>query len=159
MNKSEKPQRIILLDLNVTLVSNTSQAHELPYTYNVDKEYYRQWLIDMLRDEYVIMMTSRPERHKQETLQRIKRLHGWNPQEALFNSYRKPAPVAKSIMLRTVVFKRHGIPKDQIYLALESNRASRTMFKNQKIRAIRQEDLKKLGSLDKVAPIRDLFDG
>lgn len=143
-------KKIILLDLNATFVANTSQAHDLPYTYNVEKERYRSWLKDMIKDEYVILMTSRPSRYRDATLRRIQQLENWQPNESYFNQWRKPAQVAKEIMMKRFIIPKHGQHmKDVKYIALESNFKTADMYRIEfGIYSRRQQDVKKDGRLE-----------
>lgn len=130
------------LDLNATYVENTS-VHILPHTYNIDAEYYRTWLTQMLRGYYVIMLTARPERYRVATLARIEALEGWLPNEAYFNPGGMVAPDAKDMMLRTLVYPKHG--KHMIggnrYVALESNATTRAMYARHGIPAYTQQQV------------------
>ena len=137
---------IVLLDLNATLVENT-YVHDLPYRYHVHLEDYRLWLVDRLKSNYVILMTARPEFYKDETICRITKLCGWQPNEAYFrpNNSRLPAPKAKEEMLENHVFPSHGQPDrtGKGYLAIESNAATRAMYCRYNIAAITQQQLRK----------------
>ena len=130
----------ILLDLNATYAENASQVHLMHKgIYNVEREFYRPWLTRMMRERQVLMLTSRPERYKAQTLERIQELENWQPQLALFNSYRLKAPDAKKRMLEEVVFPRFGDPSETSYVAIESNYKTSSMFERFGIHAYRQE--------------------
>jgi hypothetical protein len=132
----------ILLDLNSTYAANASQVHLMSRgIYYVQKETYRSWLTELMRDRHVLMLTSRPDGYRVETLERIQRLEDWQPDLALFNQWRLRAPDAKLKMLQEVVYPKFGTPDERSYLAIESNIKTRAMFAQQGIRAITQQQL------------------
>lgn len=126
MTNDQKP--IILLDLNYTLADNSREVIREGRFYNVAIERYRTWLIDMIRDFHVILITVRPEAHKDETLRRIADETGWMPHEAYFNRWGFRAPKAKERVISTEVFPKHGRPEQTRYLALESNDDTAAMY-------------------------------
>jgi len=124
---------IILLDLNYTLVAN-SEKKASPFTRQIEGEEYRQDLVELIKPAYVILMTARPEKHREATLKSIKAKTGWLPQEAFFNIRNLRPPEAKERMLLDLVFPSHGEDPDQYY-AIESNPATRGMYKRYGIKA------------------------
>lgn len=65
---------IALVDLNYTLVGNSPKWGEpriTPFSRQIGQETYRQWLVDFLRDKYAILITARPARYREQTLERI----------------------------------------------------------------------------------------
>lgn len=138
VNPRGASKRIILMDLNVALSENFSDMKNYGFvafiTFN---EKFRQWLIDLLRDEYVIVITARDTRWKEATLRRILEVSGWNPQEALFNDTGIPggeAPRIKKTLMEKYVFPKHGEAAD--YLAIESNSNTRRMYAKLGVTAI-----------------------
>lgn len=74
-----------LLDLNQTLVDQEKNAPRIPpFELQIEREKYRQWLVEILLNSYVILITARPVKYKQMTLERILSLTNWQPQEAYF---------------------------------------------------------------------------
>lgn len=74
-----------LLDLNQTLVDREKDAPRIrPFELQIECETYRQWLVEILLNSYVILITARPVKYKQMTLARILALTNWQPQEAYF---------------------------------------------------------------------------
>lgn len=134
--------KIVLLDLNATLVENT-EVHNLPYQYNIPLERYRSWLIELLRPHHVIIMTARPVRYKAETLERIRLLEKWTPMAAHFkpNDSIERAAAAKYRMLNELVFPEFGKPSSGLYIALESNCTTKSMYMAERIPTYRQEDV------------------
>lgn len=138
----------ILLDLNSTYASNASEVHIMNKgIYNVPREIYRSWLTELVKGRHVIMLTSRPEHYRRETLERIKELEDWLPDLALFNKWRLRAPDAKLRMLQEVVYPEFGTPGERSYLAIESNIKTRAMFHGQGIRATTQQEVQKCQAL------------
>lgn len=132
----------VLLDLNSTYASNASEVHIMNKgIYNVPREVYRSWLTELLRGRHVIMLTSRPEHYRRETLERIRELENWLPDLAYFNKWRLRAPDAKLRMLQEVVYPEFGTPDQRSYLAIESNIKTQAMFKGQGIRTTTQQEV------------------
>ena len=117
---------IILLDLNNTLVENSDEKRK-PFAAQIAHERYRQWLVKLVASYHTILMTARPEKYKDHTMDSITRKTGWVPQEAYFNRYSKPPQTAKHIMLEESVFPVHGEKPDQ-YIAIESNPRTKLMY-------------------------------
>ena len=126
------------MDLNVALSENFSEMkHHSFINYITTEEKYRLWLIDLLREEYVIVITARDIKWKEQTLKRIFEESGWNPQEALFNDTGisgQKAPEIKKAAMEKYVLPVHG--EDANYLAIESNASTRSMYKKLGIKAI-----------------------
>ena len=67
-----------LLDLNQTLVDREKDVPRIrPFELQIECETYRQWLVELLANEYVILITARPEKYKRMTLAKIEALTGW----------------------------------------------------------------------------------
>jgi hypothetical protein len=121
LNMHEK-EMVILLDLNYTLVSNSK---ELPYpNCNFARESYRNWLIELIKDRYVILITARMSKYQVGTLENIKAKTGWQPDEAYFNSG-LTAPEFKYKILHEKVIHRFEVGR---LLAIESNVKTRKMY-------------------------------
>ena len=133
-------QKIILLDLNYTLVSNQAETRSLrPFSARMEAEEYRMELLDQIMTEYVIIITARPESQKSETLLNLFRKTGWQPNEAYFNDLNADPPVIKKFILQRFVFPKHGEEPTQ-YLALESNPLTRDMYADHGILAMPYAD-------------------
>mgnify|MGYP001014119411 CR=1 FL=1 len=128
---------IILLDLNYTLVANSPKRGTTPpqMAVRLRTERYRQWLVELVRPHHVILITARPRRWREATLERIHEMTGWQPQEAFF-AERGPGgpPGIKQRILLAHVFPQHGHDAD--YLALESNPRTRAMYARQGVQAV-----------------------
>lgn len=131
-------QLIVLLDLNFTLVANSRDTFHIQRGPDVSAETYRQWLVDLLRPCYVVMITSRTDDFQQKTLASIRHKTGWLPQAYHFkpvaNRYMK-APQFKGYVLMERVLPAYGDDPAQ-YLALESNAATRAMYASHGIKAV-----------------------
>jgi hypothetical protein len=131
--------RIILMDLNVALSENFRDMTRYSMSEFVNfVERYRDWMVELLRHEYTVIMTARSERWAKPTLSRIYRQTGWRPQEAWFNDTNLSGSEAHRIkrhLLQTYVYPIHGRAKSR-YLAIESNNRTREMYRRENIRAI-----------------------
>ena len=80
-------RRIILQDLNVALSSNFREMKSFSTLeeFISQHEKYRQWLIELLREEFVILCTARSKDFQQITLSRIYSETGWKPNACFFN--------------------------------------------------------------------------
>lgn len=126
-------KRICLLDLNYTLVSNQKQTNNLrPFSRRLEKEEYRKDLIEKVRNDYVIIITARPDYHREETMESILQKTGWQPDEIYFNDINAMPPIFKESALKRFIFPKHGMNPEQFY-AVESNPKTRSMYAKYKI--------------------------
>ena len=64
---NNKENLVVLLDLNYTLVQNsTENRYTRPYKNKIRHEIYREWLIRLIEDYYVILITARPDYQKKK---------------------------------------------------------------------------------------------
>jgi hypothetical protein len=121
-------KKICLLDLNYTLVGNQQETLSIrPFGARLKAEEYRTDLIERIKDDYVIIITARPDYHMVETMENLYRKTGWKPQEWYFNDINARPPVFKESALRRFVFPKHGEAPEQYY-AVESNPRTRAMY-------------------------------
>lgn len=135
---------IALVDLNYTLVENSPKwgAPKIyPFIRQIEQETYRQWLVDFLRDKYAILITARPQKYREATLERIKLLTGWQPQEAYFAEISATPPEIKEDLLLRYIFPKHG-RNGKDYFGIESNPKTRAMYLRYSIESLRAEDFK-----------------
>lgn len=135
---------IALVDLNYTLVENSPKwgAPKIyPFIRQIEQETYRQWLVDFLRDKYAILITARPQKYREATLERIKLLTGWQPQEAYFAEISATPPEIKEDLLLRYIFPKHG-RNGKDYFGIESNPKTRAMYLCYNIESLRAEDFK-----------------
>ncbi len=126
---SDPAKKVILLDLNYTLVANNPARGKTPprMEARLAAEEYRQWLVELVRPHTVILITARPATWMMKTLDRIEEKTGWRPDDACFapNGWWNP-PAIKEHLLRKDIFPVHG--EDAGYIAIESNPRSREMY-------------------------------
>lgn len=135
---------IALVDLNYTLVENSPKwgAPKIyPFIRQIEQETYRQWLVDFLRDKYAILITARPQKYREATLERIKLLSAWQPQEAYFAEISATPPEIKEDLLLRYIFPKHG-RNGEDYFGIESNPKTRAMYLCYSIESLRAEDFK-----------------
>ena len=119
-----------LVDLNYTLVANSPKFGKprlSPFTRQIEQEIYRKWLVDFLKDKYVILITARPQRYKDITLERIKALTDWQPQESYFAEVFASPPEIKEDLLKKYILPIHGKDGSQ-FCGIESNPKTRDMY-------------------------------
>ena len=135
---------IALVDLNYTLVENSPKwgAPKIyPFIRQIEQETYRQWLVDFLRDKYAILITARPARYREQTLERILSQTGWQPQEAYFAEISAPPPEIKEHLLLNYIFPKHGRNGDDFF-GIESNPKTRDMYACYVIKSLSAEEFK-----------------
>ena len=133
---------IALLDLNYTLVGNSpkwGQPRIYPFIRQIEQETYRDWLVDFLRDKYTILITARPEKYRKISLERIKAITGWQPQEAYFAEISATPPEIKEHLLLKYIFPKHGNSGAE-YFGIESNPKTRLMYEKYGIKSLKAED-------------------
>lgn len=119
-------QKIILLDLNYTLVKNSEQKIS-PFTDQIKAEEYDERLVKKLENEIVFLITARPEKHREQTLASILEKTGGGPAKAYFNHLNLPPPQIKERVLVDLIFPDY--PQDKYeFEAIESNPHTRTMY-------------------------------
>ena len=97
-------KKICLLDLNYTLVINQAETRLLrPFARRMAAEEYRLDLVEAIRNDYVILITARPDYQARQTLANIKRKTGWLPQEWYFNDLDAEPPQFKQSALQSVL--------------------------------------------------------
>lgn len=135
---------IALVDLNYTLVENSPKWGSpkiYPFIRQIEQETYCQWLVDFLRDKYAILITARPQKYREATLERIKLLTDWQPQEVYFTEISATPPEIKEDLLLRYIFPKHG-RNGKDYFGIESNPKTRAMYLCYNIESLRAEDFK-----------------
>ncbi len=133
-----------LVDLNYTLVGNSPKWGEpmvFPFSKQIEQETYRQWLVDFLKDKFTILITARPDRYKEQTLERILAQTGWQPQEAYFAEIQATPPEIKEHLLLNYIFPKHG-KVETAYFGIESNPKTRAMYEKYAISSLKAEDFR-----------------
>ena len=135
MERKNTEKRICLLDLNYTLVSNQMETRMLrPFSRRMQGEEYRSDLLDAIKDDYVIIITARPNYQQKETMENVFKKTGWKPDEMYFNDIDGQPPVFKESALHRFIFPKHGTEPTQYY-AVESNPRTRSMYAKYGIKA------------------------
>ena len=133
-DKLEIPKdKIILLDLNYTLIANSKEIRTMPLDKKIKSQNYETDLINLIKDNYVILITASPYRRSYKILRDIKEKTGFEPDESFWNFGRQP-PALKKYWMENEVIPQHGDDGDK-YLAIESNPATRRMYKKLGIEA------------------------
>jgi len=114
---------IYLLDLNFTLVANSGNK-VAPFIRQIAQEEYDPWLVEFLKGKRVFLLTARPEKYREATLERIKAKTGLVIEQAFFNSYGMPPPQAKEQMLLQHILPNQKGP----FYAIESNPGTRGIY-------------------------------
>ena len=133
-DKREIPKdKIILLDLNYTLIVNSKEIRTMPLDKKIKSQKYETDLINLIKDKYVILITASPYRRSYKILRDIKEKTGFEPDESFWNFGRQP-PALKKYWMENEIIPQHGDDGDK-YLAIESNPATRRMYKKLGIEA------------------------
>ena len=143
---SLREPQIILLDYQCTLCSNGDCRKQ--WFANPDNRYrsfaewivqeqMRTWMIPLFIGKKVIMITARKKKWQDVTLQRIKKVTGWLPDEWYFNPDDSTPSDHKQRVIINEVFPKYGAPDNMPYLALESNANTRRMYVANNVSAIR----------------------
>lgn len=138
-----------LVDLNYTLVGNSPKWGEpriTPFSRQIERETYRQWLVDFLRNKYAILITARPIRYKEQTLERIFNQTNWQPQEAYFAQISATPREIKEDLLLRYVFPKHG-KNGEDFFGIESNPKTRAMYERYGIKSLSEKDFRNIVNL------------
>jgi len=133
-----------LVDLNYTLVGNSPKwgtPRVFPFSKQIEQETYRDWLVDFLKDKFTILITARPDRYREQTLESILTQTGWQPQEAYFAEIQATPPEIKEHLLLNYIFPRHG-KEGKEYFGIESNPKTRAMYEKYGISSLKAEDFR-----------------
>ena len=122
-------EKIILLDLNYTLISNSDEIWNYPLDKKIKSQQYEIDLINLIKDNYVILITASPYERSHKILRDIKEKTGFEPNESYWNFHRfnRQAPKLKEFWMKNEVLPMHGDNPEQ-YLAIESNSRTRQMY-------------------------------
>lgn len=130
---------IILLDLNHTLAENSASRFAFAGNYAVwitQHERYRRWLVELLRERTVLLVTARHRRYEATTLARIaETCGGWGPAGSYFRNGDDTPPAFKARAFTDAISVTWG-SDPEAYLALESNAATRRAYARLGVRAV-----------------------
>lgn len=118
--------RIILLDLNYTLISNSWSIRFEKLPGKINKRKYEHELVELIKDNYVILITASPYYTSFDSLKHIEENTDLKIAESYWNFNRSP-PKLKRYWLEKAVLPTHGDDPSK-YLAIESNNDTREMY-------------------------------
>jgi len=126
-NKLEIPKdKIILLDLNYTLIANSWQIRYDKLPQKIFNRKYEHELVDLIKDNYVILITASPDYTAEDSLRHIEENTDLKIAESYWNFGKRPHEL-KKYWLEKEVLPKHGTNPDK-YLAIESNPRTREMY-------------------------------
>ena len=138
-NKLEIPKdKIILLDLNYTLIANSWQIRYDKLPQKIFNRRYEHKLVDLIKDNYVILITASPYYTSFDSLKHIEENTDLKIAESYWN-FRKRPPELKRYWLEKAVLPTHGDDPAK-YLAIESNPKTRKMYEKFGIEARPKSD-------------------
>ena len=127
-DKLEIPKdKIILLDLNYTLISNSWPIRNDKYPDKILNRQYEQELVEKIKDNYVILITASPDYTSEDSLKHIEENTDLRIAESYWNFKNQSPPKLKEHWLKEAVLPKHGDDPKK-YLAIESNEDTREMY-------------------------------
>ena len=125
--KLEIPKdKIILLDLNYTLISNSWAIRHEKLPEKIYKRQYEHRLIELIKNNYVILITASPEMTSYDSLKHIEDNTDLKIAESYWNFGKRPHEL-KRYWLEKAILPTHGDDAER-YLAIESNPKTREMY-------------------------------
>ncbi|MBQ6349778.1 MAG: zinc ribbon domain-containing protein [Methanobrevibacter sp.] len=125
--KLEIPEdKIILLDLNYTLISNSWAIRYEKLPEKIYKRQYEHRLIELIKNNYVILITASPYMTSYDSLKHIENNTDLKITESYWNFGKRPHEL-KRYWLEKAVIPTHGDDAER-YLAIESNPKTREMY-------------------------------
>ena len=118
--------KIILLDLNYTLIANSWAIRYEKLPQKIFKRKYEHELVNLIKDNYVILITASPDYTSNDSLKHIEENTNLKIAESYWNFGKRP-PELKRYWLEKKVLPTHGDDPDK-YLAIESNPKTREMY-------------------------------
>ena len=138
-NKFEIPKdKIILLDLNYTLISNSWKIRHDELPQKIFNRQYEQELVNKIKDNYVILITASPYETSFDSLKHIEENTDLKISESYWNFGKRPHEL-KEYWLEKAVLPTHGDDPSK-YLAIESNEDTREMYAQFGIEARPKQD-------------------
>ena len=138
-NKLEIPKdKIILLDLNYTLISNSWKIRHDELPQKIFNRQYEHELVDKIKDNYVILITASPYETSFDSLKHIEESTDLKISESYWNFGERPHEL-KEYWLKKAVLPTHGDDPSK-YLAIESNEDTREMYARFGIEARPKQD-------------------
>lgn len=132
--KLEIPKdKIILLDLNYTLISNSWNIRFDKLPQKIYNRKYEHELVQLIKDNYVILITASPYETSFDSLKHIEENTKLKINESYWNFGKRPHELKKYWMEKAVL-PTHGYDTSK-YLAIESNKDTRAMYRELGIEA------------------------
>ena len=126
-DKLEIPMdKIILLDLNYTLISNSWKIRYDKYPKKILNRQYEEELVNKIKDNHVILITASPYYTSFDSLKHIEENTDLKIAESYWNFGKRP-PELKEYWLKKAVLPTYGNDPSK-YLAIESNEDTREMY-------------------------------
>ena len=119
-------EKIILLDLNYTLISNSWAIRYDKLPQKIFNRKYEHELVELIKDNYVILITASPYYTSFDSLKHIEDNTDLKIKESYWNFGKRP-PELKRYWLEKAVLPTHGSDPSK-YLAIESNPKTREMY-------------------------------
>ena len=127
-NKLEIPKdKIILLDLNYTLISNSWPIRYDEYPDKIFNRQYEQELVNKIKKNYIILITASPYETSFDSIKHIEENTDLKIAESYWNFGNTNPPDLKEYWLEKAVLPTHGDDSSK-YLAIESNEDTRDMY-------------------------------
>ena len=125
--------KIILLDLNYTLISNSWKIRFDRLPQKIYNRKYEHELVELIKDNYVILITASPYETSFDSLKHIEENTKLEINESYWNFNKRPHELKKYWMEKAVL-PTHGYDTSK-YLAIESNKDTRAMYRKLGIEA------------------------
>jgi hypothetical protein len=122
---------IYLLDLNGTLAAKYEPQIK-SMTERINRETYRQELVDRLALERVFLVTARPATYARATMHSIGTKTGWLPERYYFNEEGLPPPKMKPRLVKEL---RKEMPGEEFF-AIDSNPLTRREYEKVGVSAV-----------------------
>ena len=130
--------KIILLDLNYTLIANSRQIRYDKLPQKIFNRKYEHELVELIKDNYVILITASPYYTSYDSLRHIEENTDLKIEESYWNFGKRPHEL-KRYWLEKAVLPTHGRDPSR-YLAIESNPRTRKMYEEFGIEARPKSD-------------------
>ena len=118
--------KIILLDLNYTLISNSWNIRYDKYPDKIINRQYEDELVSKIKDNHVILITASPYYTSFDSLKHIEENTDLKIAESYWNFGKRPHEL-KEYWLKKAVLPSYGDDPSK-YLAIESNEDTREMY-------------------------------
>ena len=119
--------------MNYTLISNSREIWNYPLEKKISSQEYEEELLELIKENYVILITASPYKRSHKILRDIKEKTDFVPDESYWNFGAQP-PQVKKYWMENEIIPQHGSDMDK-YLAIESNPATRRMYEKLGIEA------------------------